>query len=68
MIIIPLTGKPVWKNPPLVTLGIILVNCCIYFLFSSTRMSATWRRRRTMSIRAWPPLQAASPLSGHRHD
>lgn len=33
MLIIPVSGKIGWKNPPIVTLGLIVVNCLIYFLF-----------------------------------
>jgi membrane associated rhomboid family serine protease len=35
MIIIPLTGKISIKNPPLITIAIILVNCFVYFAFQS---------------------------------
>lgn len=35
MLIIPLTGKISWRNPPLVTIGIILINCLVYFIFQS---------------------------------
>ncbi|MBK9447445.1 MAG: rhomboid family intramembrane serine protease [Betaproteobacteria bacterium] len=31
MIIVPISRKPDWRNPPLVTLLLILVNCLIYF-------------------------------------
>ena len=33
MLIIPLTEKISWRNPPIITLGIILLNCLIFFLF-----------------------------------
>lgn len=33
MFIVPLTGKISWKNPPIVTIGFILVNCLVFFLF-----------------------------------
>ena len=33
MLIIPLTGKISWRNPPVVTIGLILVNCLVYFIF-----------------------------------
>ena len=33
MFIIPLTGKISWRNPPLVTIGVILLNCLVYFIF-----------------------------------
>lgn len=36
MLIIPLTGKLSWRNPPFVTIGIILINCLVYFLFQTT--------------------------------
>jgi membrane associated rhomboid family serine protease len=35
MIIIPLTEKISWRNPPIITLGIILLNCLVFFLFQS---------------------------------
>jgi membrane associated rhomboid family serine protease len=33
MLLIPLTGKIGWRNPPAITIGLILVNCLVYFLF-----------------------------------
>ena len=33
MLIIPLTGKISWRNPPVITFGLILINCLVYFLF-----------------------------------
>ena len=33
MLIIPLTGKTSWRNPPVITIGIILINVFIYFTF-----------------------------------
>ena len=35
MLIIPLTEKISWRNPPIITLGIILLNCLVFFLFQS---------------------------------
>jgi membrane associated rhomboid family serine protease len=35
MLIIPLTEKISWRNPPIVTIGIILLNCLVYFGFQS---------------------------------
>lgn len=35
MLIIPLTGKISWRNPPAVTICIILINCLIFFYFQS---------------------------------
>jgi membrane associated rhomboid family serine protease len=35
MLIIPLTGKMSWRNPPAITIGIILINCLVYFIFQS---------------------------------
>ncbi len=35
MLIIPLTGKISKRNPPLITIAIILVNCFVYFAFQS---------------------------------
>jgi membrane associated rhomboid family serine protease len=32
MFIIPLTGKISWRNPPLVTIGIIFLNCLVFFI------------------------------------
>ncbi|MGD8294079.1 MAG: rhomboid family intramembrane serine protease [Desulfobacterales bacterium] len=31
MFIIPLTGKISWRNPPFVTIGLILLNCLVFF-------------------------------------
>jgi len=33
MFIVPLTGKISWRRPPAVTIGLILINCLIFFLF-----------------------------------
>ena len=35
MFIIPLIGKISWRNPPFVTVGIILLNCLVFFLFQA---------------------------------
>jgi membrane associated rhomboid family serine protease len=35
MLIIPLTGKISKRNPPLITMAIILVNCFVYFVLQS---------------------------------
>ena len=35
MFIIPLIGKISWRNPPIVTIGIILLNCVVFFLFQA---------------------------------
>ncbi len=33
MLLIPIIGKISWRNPPFITLGLILINCIIYFSF-----------------------------------
>ncbi len=33
MFIIPLTGKLSWRNPPFVTIAVILINCLVWFGF-----------------------------------
>jgi len=35
MFIVPLTGKISWRNPPIVTIGIIFLNCLVFFLFQT---------------------------------
>jgi membrane associated rhomboid family serine protease len=35
MFIIPLIGKISWRNPPFVTVAIILLNCLVFFLFQA---------------------------------
>ncbi len=35
MLIIPLTEKISWRNPPIVTIGIILLNCLVFFIFQT---------------------------------
>ncbi len=35
MLIIPLTEKISWRNPPIITIGLILLNCLVYFGFQS---------------------------------
>lgn len=32
MLIIPMTGKMSWRNPPVITLFLILLNCLVYFV------------------------------------
>jgi membrane associated rhomboid family serine protease len=32
MVIIPLSGKVSWKNPPVITIALIVINCLIYFV------------------------------------
>lgn len=33
MLIIPLTGNIGWRNPPFITIVLILINCLVYFVF-----------------------------------
>ena len=35
MLIVPISGKIGWKNPPIVTLTILLLNCLVFFLFQT---------------------------------
>jgi len=35
MLIVPLSKKIGWKNPPLVTLALIIINCLVFFLFQT---------------------------------
>ena len=35
MFIIPLTGKISWRNPPVVTIAIILINCLVWFVLQA---------------------------------
>jgi len=35
MFIIPLIGKLSWRNPPVVTIAIILINCLVWFVFQA---------------------------------
>jgi membrane associated rhomboid family serine protease len=35
MLIIPLTGKISWRNPPIVTIVIILINCLVWFVLQA---------------------------------
>ena len=35
MFIIPLTGKISWRNPPVVTIGLILLNCLVFLVFQT---------------------------------
>lgn len=43
MFIIPLTGKISWRNPPVVTIAIILINCLVFFFFQSN--DKEWHRQ-----------------------
>jgi len=44
MLIIPVSGKIGWKNPPIATLAIVVINCLVFFLFQirddESRMAA----------------------------
>lgn len=44
MLIVPVSGKIGWKNPPVVTLALLVVNCLVFFLFQvnddDSRMAA----------------------------
>ena len=33
MLIIPITGKLSWRNPPYITIALILINCLVFFIF-----------------------------------
>lgn len=33
MLIIPVTDKISWRNPPVITIALILINCIVFFLF-----------------------------------
>ncbi len=33
MLIIPVTDKISWRNPPIITISLVLINCIIFFLF-----------------------------------
>ncbi len=33
MLVIPVTGKAGWRNPPVVTITLILINCLVFFIF-----------------------------------
>lgn len=35
MLIIPISAKVGWKNPPIVTLTLIILNCLVFFLFQA---------------------------------
>jgi len=33
MLVVPIAGKISWKNPPVVTIGLIVMNCLVFFYF-----------------------------------
>ena len=35
MMIVPLSGKVSWKNPPVMTIALIVINCLIYFIIQA---------------------------------
>ena len=39
MLIIPLTGKISWRNPPFVTIAVILINCLVWFVLQAGDMA-----------------------------
>lgn len=43
MLIVPLTGKISWRNPPALTVLIILVNCLVFFVFQSGDMHRLYK-------------------------
>ncbi|MDY6903441.1 MAG: rhomboid family intramembrane serine protease [Thermodesulfobacteriota bacterium] len=51
MLIIPVPGKINWKNPPWLTLGLITVNCLIFFLFQLND-NAAYQRAYTYYIQS----------------
>ena len=38
MLLVPITGKISWRNPPIITIGLILVNCLVYFVIQGSEM------------------------------
>jgi membrane associated rhomboid family serine protease len=54
MLIIPVSRRPDWRNPPLVTLLLILVNCLIYFGLQSgddRRLENAYRYYESSTLR-----------------
>jgi membrane associated rhomboid family serine protease len=43
MLIVPLTGKLSWRNPPAITAVIILINCLVYFLWQADDMQRLYK-------------------------
>ena len=35
MLLVPISGKIGWKNPPVVTLALVLITCLVFFLFQT---------------------------------
>lgn len=35
MLIVPLSGKITWRNPPWITIGLILINCFVFLVFQT---------------------------------
>ena len=35
MLLVPISGKIGWKNPPVVTLALVVINCLVFFLFQT---------------------------------
>ncbi|MBR9987543.1 MAG: hypothetical protein KFF68_16690 [Desulfosarcina sp.] len=44
MLVVPISGKIGWKNPPVVTLALLVINCLVFLLFQvnddESRMAA----------------------------
>ena len=41
MLIIPTEGKISWRNPPIITIAIILINCIVFFFFQANDTQKT---------------------------
>jgi membrane associated rhomboid family serine protease len=49
MLIVPVSGKIGWKNPPMVTLTLMMINCLVFFFFQ-TDDDAAWRAAETFYL------------------
>jgi membrane associated rhomboid family serine protease len=49
MLIVPVSGKIGWKNPPVVTLTLLLINCLVFFIFQAND-DAAWMAAETFYL------------------
>lgn len=57
MLIVPVSRRPDWRNPPLITLALILINCLIFFGWQSGDDQKTERAYRFYSESTLPDIE-----------
>lgn len=73
MLIVPVSRRPDWRNPPLITLALILINCLIFFGWQSGDDQKTERAYRFYAESTLPDIEFPQFIkhleqSGHDED